>query len=64
MVYKEVKQMYYTVDEVSEKLKLNPETVRNFIRRGELQAYKFGKTYRIDEEELERFLQTKIKKNA
>ena len=56
--------MYYTVDEVSEKLKLNPETVRNFIRRGELEAYKFGKTYRIDGEDLERFLQTKIKKKA
>ena len=56
--------MYYTVDEVSEKLKLNPETIRNFIRRGELQAYKFGKAYRIEEEELQRFISSKMEKKA
>ena len=56
--------MYYTVDDVSEKLKLTPETIRNFIRRGELEAYKFGKAYRIDERELERFISTKLKKKA
>ena len=51
--------MFLTVDEVAEKLQLNPETIRRYIIAKELEAYKFGKNYRIEEKELERFLKAR-----
>ena len=54
--------MFFTVDEVAEKLQLNPETIRRYVRSGELEVYKFGKNYRIEEKELYRFLETRSNK--
>ena len=54
--------MFLTVDEVAEKLQLNPETIRRYIIAKELEAYKFGKNYRIEEKELERFLKDRSNK--
>ena len=54
--------MFFTVDEVAEKLQLNPETIRRYIQAKELEAYKFGKNYRIEEKELDRFLETRSSK--
>lgn len=54
--------MFLTVDEVAEKLQLNPETIRRYIIAKELEAYKFGKNYRIEEKELERFLKARSNK--
>ena len=54
--------MFFTVDEVAEKLQLNPETIRRYIQAKELEAYKFGKNYRIEEKELNRFLETRSNK--
>ena len=51
--------MFLTVDEVAEKLQLNPETIRRYIIAKELEAYKFGKKYRVEEKELERFLKAR-----
>lgn len=51
--------MFLTVDEVAEKLQLNPETIRRYIIAKELEAYKFGKKYRVEEKELERFLKVR-----
>ena len=51
--------MFFTVDEVADKLQLNPETIRRYIQSKELEAYKFGKNYRIEEKELDRFLETR-----
>lgn len=48
---------YFTVAEVAEILKLNPETVRNYIRQGRLKASKIGREYRISEKRLQEFLE-------
>ena len=54
--------MYYTITEVAEKLNLTNETIRNYIHAKELEAYKFGRNYRIEDKELKRFLETRSNK--
>jgi excisionase family DNA binding protein len=51
-------EKYFTVNEVAEKLKYNPQTIRKFIREGRIYAFKVGKngSYRILETELERLI--------
>ena len=51
--------MYYTVKEVAEMLQLNEVTIRRYISDEKIKAYKFGRNYRIEKEELNRFLETK-----
>ena len=51
--------MYLTVREVAEMLQLNEVTIRRYIGEGKIKAYKFGRNYRIEKEELDRFLETK-----
>ena len=46
----------YTIAEVSIMLKVSDRTVRNWIERGTLTAYKFGNSYRVSEEELNNFI--------
>ena len=51
--------MYYTVSQIASKLNVNPETVRNWIRDGRLNAIRSSckkKGYRIDEKSLSDFL--------
>jgi excisionase family DNA binding protein len=50
---------FLTVAEVAELLKLNQQTVRNWIDRGELAAIRVGRRVRIRREELERLLQNR-----
>jgi len=45
-----------TVNEVAEKLKLNPQTVYRLIRDGHLKAHKLGRTVRITEESYRDYL--------
>lgn len=44
---------FYTVAEVSQMLKVHPNTVRSMIKSGELQAEKVGLGYRISRSSLE-----------
>jgi excisionase family DNA binding protein len=37
----------YTVKEVAQRLKVEPQTVRHWIRDGTLRAFKVGRTWRI-----------------
>jgi len=39
----------YSVDQVAERLGLNPRTIRAYIREGKLEASRVGKQYRITE---------------
>ena len=48
--------MLYTVKEVAAMLKLNPETIKRMIYRGDLQAAKVGRVWRIEETEIQRLL--------
>jgi excisionase family DNA binding protein len=45
-----------SVEEIADELGVNPETVRIWIRSGELVAYNIGKGYRISRADLEDFI--------
>ena len=45
--------------EVADKLGMHYNTIYNYVRAGELKAVKFKKVYRIEEEELEKFIRSK-----
>jgi putative molybdopterin biosynthesis protein len=44
--------------EVADLLKLNLLTIYEYIRQGKLRAVKFGRNYRIHEEDLEEFIRS------
>ena len=45
-----------TTKEVAERLKVTQKTIRNLIESGELPAYRFGRDYRINEEDFEEYI--------
>ena len=45
-----------TVEEVAEELRVHPETVRQWIRDGELDAFDTGRGYRISRADLDDFV--------
>lgn len=49
-------ETFLTVAEVAETLKLNQQTVRNWIDQGSLQAVRVGRRVRIRQSEFERLL--------
>jgi excisionase family DNA binding protein len=52
----------YTVPEVAEVLQVGPETVRRWLRRGELQGFMLGGTklgYRVRGSEIQRFIEAR-----
>jgi len=48
--------MMYDIKKTAEMLSLSPRTIRSMINSGELPAYKFGKEYRIHEDDLAGFM--------
>ena len=42
----------YTVNEVAVKLKVHPNTIYKYIKRGELKCIQMGNVYRVFEEDL------------
>ena len=52
---------YLTVQEVAERVKVNPETVKRWLRRGELRGSILGDRagWRVSEEEVRRFMEAK-----
>ena len=52
----EPEEEYLTVAEVAGNLKLNQQTVRNWIDRGELPALRVGRRVRIKRSDYERYL--------
>jgi excisionase family DNA binding protein len=46
-----------TVEEVAAELRVHPETVRTWIRTGELDALDIGREYRIYRADLDDFIQ-------
>ena len=45
-----------SVEEIADELGVNPETVRVWIRSGELVAFSIGKGYRISRADLDDFI--------
>ena len=52
----QVRESVWTVDEVAEYLKLQPETIRSMARRGELPAIKLGKVWRFTKTAIQEML--------
>ena len=44
------------MQQVADELQLHPETIRKMIKRGKLKAYTIGKSYRISDEDVEKFI--------
>jgi excisionase family DNA binding protein len=53
----EAEESYLTVAEVAETLKLNQQTVRNWIDQGSLPALRVGRRVRIKRSDFERILE-------
>ena len=51
-----------TVDQVAERLKVDAETVRRWLREGQMQGYRLGsRWWRVSEADLRRFLEASKK---
>ncbi len=50
-----------TVEQVAERLQVNPETVRRWLRRGELEGVNLGHKagYRVTEAQLQEFIESR-----
>ncbi len=49
-------QDFFTVEQIADRLMMKNDTVRSWIRKGQLKALKIGRHWRITAQELERFL--------
>ena len=47
---------FYTARELADMLQYNIMTIYRYINAGKLKAYKFGKEFRIEKQEWEKFL--------
>ena len=54
-------QKYYSVTEVAKLLQVHWQSVHNFIKRGELEALKLGRGYRISQAAIDDFLARRTK---
>lgn len=52
-------EKFYTSKEVAEILKLSNYTIGDYIRSGKLKAIKFGRVWRVSENQLKQFLESK-----
>ena len=52
-----VDERYLTLPEVAERLKVSRRTIYRWIKNGDLNAYQFGREYRITESALKEFLE-------
>jgi excisionase family DNA binding protein len=53
--------VFLTVEEVGERLKIHPESVREWLRTGKLKGLKAGRQWRITESALDTFLHKSTK---
>ena len=54
----------YTLEEVSDILKVTRRTIYNYIKNGDLKAVKMGKYWRVSETNLQDFIEHGTKKKA
>ena len=51
------KPIYYTIEEIANMLKVNPESVRRWVRSGKMKAIKLGGKYiRVEATNLDDFI--------
>lgn len=51
----------YDLQEVANILQVHIDTVRRYIKSGALRAAKIGKAYRVQEKDLQAFIESRIK---
>lgn len=52
---------FYTVEEVAEKFRVTPQTIRTYIRKGKLRASRIGRPLLITSKALEEFAQGNLR---
>jgi excisionase family DNA binding protein len=52
-------KQYLSVEEIAAELGVHPETVRTWIRSGELPALQLRRTYRVSKNDYEEFLSSR-----
>ena len=57
-------EVYYTLEEAANMLRLHPQTLRRWIREGKLPARRFGKQFRLRREDFESVAQPRVAQNA
>lgn len=50
-----------TVQDISERLAVSERTVYNLVERGELQAFRVGRMWRVEEKDLESYIEEQKK---
>jgi excisionase family DNA binding protein len=50
-----MEEKYFTVEQISEMLKMHPKTIQRYIREGKLRATKLGKSWRVSGHDLSQF---------
>jgi len=58
-----VEQDFLTVEQVAKNLLVSEETVRDWIKKKQLAAYKVGRDYRINRTDYEKFLRERRTKD-
>ena len=61
---KENRMETYTLEEVSNILKITRRTIYNYIKNGDLKAVKIGKYWRVSEANLQDFIENGTKKRG
>jgi putative molybdopterin biosynthesis protein len=51
-----MEEEFLTVEEIAKRMKVKEFTIRDWIRKGDLPAYKVGRTLRVKKEDFEEFL--------
>lgn len=57
-----MEEKYLTIEEVSQKLRVNKRTVYRLATKGQIPAFKFGKSWRISSVKLEKLFEGDNKK--
>ena len=57
-----MKKQYLTIDEVAKMLRVNKRTVYRLAVKEEIPAFKFGKSWRIDVNKLEKLFEKELGK--
>lgn len=58
MIKKNLKDQFYTLEEIAKMLKVSYLTVYRWVKAGKLMAYKIEKQYRIKKEDFDLFIKS------
>jgi excisionase family DNA binding protein len=51
-----IEQRYFSLGDTAKYLGLSPKTIYSWVEKGAIPAYKLGRVWRFDRDELERFV--------